>query len=52
MEENLVKITVPPWDRLNHEMNLCIVTERLNSMGANVYMEEPHFIEVLEDIMK
>ena len=38
IEENPIHITPPPAVRLNLEMNLWIVTERLNAMGANVYI--------------
>jgi len=51
IEENPIQITPPPAVRLNHEMNLWAVTERLNAMGANVHIEELHFIEGLEYIM-
>jgi len=39
MEENPIQITPPPIVRLNHKMNLWIVTERLNAMGANVHID-------------
>lgn len=42
---------IPPSRvRLNHEMNLWIVTKRLNDMGANVNIEELRFIEGLKYI--
>lgn len=51
IEENLIQIIPPPTISPNHEANLWVVIERLNSMGANVDIEELHFIEGLEDIM-
>jgi len=51
IEENNIQITSPPTIRLNHEMNFWIVIERINTMGANVHIEELYFIEVLDCIM-